>query len=67
MMVFKKSQQVRDYRTVCFLYYNYFKDYFKMIAIDLSKQQTVQTSKRNRFRFFTRNSKSILISSFALI
>ena len=67
MMVFKKLQQVMDYRTVCLLDYNYFKDYFKMIAIDLSKQQTLQTRKRSRFRFFTRNCKSILILPFVLI
>ena len=28
-----------DYTTGCLLDYNYFKNYFKMIAIDLSKQQ----------------------------
>ena len=28
-----------DYKTGCSLDYNYFKNYFKMIAIDLSKQQ----------------------------
>ena len=28
------------YTTVCLLDYNYFKNYYRMIAIDLSKQQT---------------------------
>ena len=28
-----------DYTTGCLLDYSYFKDYYKMIAIDLSKQQ----------------------------
>ena len=28
-----------DYTTGCLLYYSYFKDHYKMIAIDLSKQQ----------------------------
>ena len=30
-----------DYTTGCLLDYNYFKNYFKMIAIDLSKQEVV--------------------------
>ena len=29
------------YTTNCFLYYSYFEDYYKMIAIDLSKQLVV--------------------------
>ena len=28
-----------DYRTVCLLDYNYFKEYYEMMAIDLSKQK----------------------------
>ena len=28
-----------DYTTACLLNYNYFKDHYKMTAIDLSKQQ----------------------------
>ena len=35
-----------DYTTVCFLDYVYFKKYYKMIAIDLSKQQTLDTDPR---------------------
>ena len=30
-----------DYATGCFLDYSYFKDYYEMIAIDLSKQQAL--------------------------
>ena len=30
-----------DYITACLLDYNYFKRYYKMITIDLSKQQAV--------------------------
>ena len=30
-----------DYTTDCFLDYSYFKKYYKMIAIDLSKQQAL--------------------------
>ena len=30
-----------DYTPGCLLYYSYFKDYYKMIAIDLSKQQVL--------------------------
>ena len=30
-----------DYTTGCLLDYNYFKKYYKMIAIDLSKQQAL--------------------------
>ena len=30
-----------DYTTSCLLDYNYFKKYYKMIAIDLTKQQAL--------------------------
>ena len=30
-----------DYTTGCLIYYNYFKNYYKMITIDLSKQQAL--------------------------
>ena len=30
-----------DYMASCLLDYNYFNEYYKMIAIDLSKQQTL--------------------------
>ena len=35
-----------DYRTCCLLDYSYFKDHYKMIAIDLSKQQALNTNPR---------------------
>ena len=40
---FQKNATSRgdDYKTGCLLDYNYFKSYYKMIAIDLSKQQTL--------------------------
>ena len=33
--------QVDDYTTACLLDYKYFHNYYKMIAIDLSKQQSL--------------------------
>ena len=35
-----------DYTTGCFLDYQYFKDSYKMIAIDLSKQEALDTDPR---------------------
>ena len=35
-----------DYTTGCFLDYSYFKDHYKMIAIDLSKQQALDADPR---------------------
>ena len=35
-----------DYITGCLLDYSYFKDYYKMIAIDLSKQQALDADPR---------------------
>ena len=35
--------QEDDYTTGCLLDYPYFKEYYKLIAIDLSKQQTLRT------------------------
>ena len=35
-----------DYTTACLLDYSYFKDYYKMIAIDLSKQQVLDADPR---------------------
>ena len=35
-----------DYTTVCLLDYPYFKNYYKMIAIDLSKQQALGADPR---------------------
>ena len=38
--------QADDYTTGCLLYYTYFKKYYKMIAIDLSKQQALDADPR---------------------
>ena len=35
-----------DYKTGCLLDYPYFKDYYKMIATDLSKQQALDADPR---------------------
>ena len=35
-----------DYTTGCLLHYQYIKDYYKMIAIDLSKQQALDADPR---------------------
>ena len=35
------TAQGDDYTTGCLLDYNYFKDYYKMITIDISKQQAL--------------------------
>ena len=40
-MILEKFQQVNDYTTSCLLDYIYFKNYYKMIAIDLIKQQAL--------------------------
>ena len=37
------TDQGDDYTTGCFLDYNYFKKYYKMIASDLRKQQELDT------------------------
>ena len=36
-----------DYTTGCLLDYSYFKDHYKMIAIDLSKQQALDADPRS--------------------
>ena len=38
--------QGEDYTTDCLLYYSYFKDHYKMVAIDLSKQQALDADPR---------------------
>ena len=40
IQIFATGQE-DDYTTGCLLGYNYFKNYYKMIAIDLSKQQAL--------------------------
>ena len=41
-----------DYATGCLLDYNYFKKYYKMIAIDLSKQQALEINPKAIQQFF---------------
>ena len=41
MITFEKSSKGDDYTTGCLLDYNYFKKHYKMIIIDLSKQQAL--------------------------
>ena len=40
------TDQGDDYATHCLLDYSYFKDHYKMIAMDLSKQQTLDADPR---------------------
>ena len=40
------TNQGDDYTTGCLLVYSYFKDHYKMIAIDLSKQQALDADSR---------------------
>ena len=48
--------QEDDYTTGCLLDYSYFKNHYKMIAIDLSKQQTLDADPRASQRInFTAN------------
>ena len=53
-----------DYTTGCLLDYPYFKENYKMIAIDLSRQNELdaepRASKRNSFRIFSRCCKSFV-------
>ena len=45
-----------DYTTGCFVDYNYFKDYYKVIAIDLSKQLALDANRKAIKQInFTRN------------
>ena len=39
-----ETGQGDDYRIACFLDYSYFKNYYKMIAIDLSREQELDTN-----------------------
>ena len=56
-----------DYTTGCLLDYNYSKDYYKMIAIDLCKQQTLDTdSKEIQQINFTENQARDPISNTAM-
>ena len=47
MKTLEKLLQVKnDYTTGCLLNYQYIKDYYKMVAIDLSKQQALDADPR---------------------
>ena len=48
MRILEKLPQVKEmtYTTCCLLDYPYFKDNYKMIAIDLSKQQALDADSR---------------------
>ena len=48
MITFKKiaTGQGDDYTTGCLLNYNYFNNYYEMIAIDLSKQQELDADSK---------------------
>ena len=51
-----------DYRTGCLLDYNYFKKHYKMISIDLSKQQTHDADPKTIQQInFTGNLRGIII------
>ena len=41
-----ETGQRDDYATGCLLDYDYFKDYYKMIAIDLRKQQALNADRQ---------------------
>ena len=41
-----ETGQRDDYATGCLLNYDYFKDYYKMIAIDLRKQQALNADRQ---------------------
>ena len=48
--------QGNDYTTSCLLDYNYFNNYYKIIAIDLSKQQALDVDPKAIQKInFTRN------------
>ena len=46
-----------DYRTGCLVDYNYFKSYYKMIGIDLIKQQVLDAAPKAIWINFTGNLK----------
>ena len=46
--------QEDDYTTGCLLDYSYFKDHYKMIAIDLGKQQAFDLGKQQSFEQFNK-------------
>ena len=42
----KMTVQEEDYSTCCLLHYVYFQSYYKMIAIDLNKQQALDADQK---------------------
>ena len=67
-----RTGQGNDYTSSYLLGYSYFKEYYKMIVLDLSKQQALDAhpkemyihyrrSKKYHFRFFARNHESIVV------
>ena len=57
MITFKRSQLVKDDNaTDCLLDYNYFSNYYKMIAINLIKQQALDADPKALYQInFTAN------------
>ena len=57
MITFKRSQLVKDDNaTDCLLDYNYFSNYYKMIAIDLIKQKALDADPKALYQInFTAN------------
>ena len=49
-----------DYTTGCSLDYPYFKDYYKIIAIDLSKQEALDADPRKIFFIVEQEKETIL-------
>ena len=45
----KILEKLDDYATGCLLDYIYFKNYYEMVAVDLSKQQTLDADSTNQF------------------
>ena len=55
-----------DYRTGCLIDYNYFKNYYKMIAMDLSKQAFDGDPKAMLQINFTRNLENQTVLNYSL-
>ena len=66
MIILEKFQQVNDYTTSCLLDYIYFKNYYKMIAIDLIKQQALDADpkvmQQNNFNGNLENQSPIFLT-----
>ena len=44
LMTYDSNQKIATFATGCLLDYNYFRNFYKMIAIDLSKQQALDAT-----------------------